>query len=253
MNMNKFFKNTIATILMVSSSLCLSSELSKTINEVKGNQTSGKESQAKVDALYEQKRDALYKMRSAQAEIDQLEVYNRQLREIITNQDNQIISLEKQISEIEITQQGIMPLMERMLNGLEQFILLDIPFLLEEREQRIASLRSLLLAADVTVSEKFRRVLEAYQIEIEYGRTIESYRGANQEGITVDFLRIGRSALLNVTLDESQAQSWDINNKKWSDLDSSYIREIKKGVSIAKKQAAPSLLELPLQKSEGIQ
>lgn len=227
-------------------------KLSNVVGAAEANQVNGKQSQEKIDKLYEQKRSALQKMRIAQSEIDQLEVYNRQLKEIIGNQNTQISSLKDQINQVETTQQGIMPLMERMLNGLEQFISLDMPFLLDEREQRISALRSLLLAADVTVSEKFRRVLEAYQIELEYGRTIETYRDTNQQGVTVDILRIGRSALLSVTLDESHAQTWNAQSKQWEELDNGYIRSIKKGVSIAKKQAAPSLLELPIQQLGGI-
>ncbi|MGR6873924.1 DUF3450 domain-containing protein [Pseudomonas sp. HK3] len=222
-------------------------ELDQSVSNAERNQKAGSASQVKIDALYESKRIALQDMRVTQAEIDQLNVYNRQLRAIINNQDTQIESLKKQINDIESTQQGIMPLMERMLNGLESFVSLDIPFLLEEREQRIATLRTLLLASDVTVSEKFRRVLEAYQIEIEYGRTIEAYRGEAGDSETVDFLRIGRSALMTVSLDGSHAKAWNNKTKSWSDLGGDYTRAISKGVSIARKQAAPTLLGLPIQ------
>lgn len=235
------------TILFGLQNCLAANELEQSISAGSKNQEMGSASQEKIDKLYEAKRLALQEMRVTQAEIDQLQVYNRQLTAIIKNQNTQIASLNKQINDIEVTQQGIMPLMERMLNGLEAFVSLDIPFLLNEREQRIATLRILLLASDVTVSEKFRRVLEAYQIEIEYGRTIEAYRGESLSGETVDFLRIGRSALMSVSLDGEKAQGWNNALKTWQDLDSSYIRSINKGVSIARKQAAPTLLGLPLQ------
>ena len=205
-----------------------------------------KASQGNVDKLYEQKVDALQDYRITKAEIDQLNVYNRQLRAIIKDQEEQVVSLENQIKEIEVTQQGIMPLMERMLATLDQFVSLDVPFLIQERQERIANLRVLLLSSDVTISEKFRRVLEAFQIEIEYGRTIEAYRGSDQNGNVVDFLRLGRVALYSVALDESEAMAWDKNNKQWLSLDSGYIPSLNKGIRIARKQSAPALLDLNL-------
>ncbi len=246
MNNRLFVLFAVLPFLILSSLSHSESELRDAINAAAGNQKQGADSQKKIDALYEEKRAALQDMRVTQTEIDQLKVYNRQLREIIKNQDSQIVSLNKQIEDIEKTQEGIMPLMERMLNGLEAFIALDVPFLMEEREQRIAALRTLLLASDITVSEKFRRVLEAYQIEIEYGRTIEAYRGENNQEETVDYLRIGRSALLSISLDGEQARAWNTKQKLWVDLDSGYARSISKGVQIARKQSAPNLLELPL-------
>lgn len=251
MKKTSFIFGVVVTALFFGQSAYATNELDKSVSSVLNNQQAGAASQNKIDALYESKRVALQEMRVTQAEIDQLNVYNRQLREIIKNQDSQIASLGKQINDIESTQQGIMPLMERMLNGLDVFVTLDIPFLMAERENRIATLRTLLLASDVTVSEKFRRVLEAYQIEIEYGRTIEAYRGENKNGITVDFLRIGRSALMSISLDGNNAQAWNNKTKAWSDLGSDYTRAISQGVSIARKQATPALLGLPLQSLEG--
>jgi hypothetical protein len=91
--------------------------------------------------------------------------------------------------------------------------------------------------------------MEAYQIENEFGRTIEAYRGTLQvEGkeITVDFLRFGRIALVYQSLDESMAGTWNKQEKKWESLDSSYRSAIRQGMRIARKQAAPDLIRLPL-------
>ena len=213
---------------------------------VRASLKAGEKSQQKIDHLYGQERDDLQQFRITQTEIDQLTIYNNQLQSIVINQNNQILSLINQIKEIEITQQGIMPLMERMLNGLQQFIELDTPFLLKEREERVANLRTLLLSANITVSEKFRRILEAFQIEVEYGRTIEAYRSKNTEEQMVDFLRVGRVALYYLSLDGNNAHVWDKQALKWVALGSEFDRSILKGIRIARKQAAPSLLNLQM-------
>lgn len=220
--------------------------LHENMDAVKQNQKSAHKSQQKIDKLYEQQRSDLQDYRLTQAEIDQLSVYNRQLGEIIHNQDAQIESLKTQIKEIEVTQQGIMPLMERMLNGLQSFVMLDTPFLLKEREDRIANLRGLLLSANTTVSEKFRRTLEAFQIEVEYGRTIEAYRSQNIHGEMVDFLRVGRLALYYLPLSGDGGFVWDKKGKDWVALNSEFDRSILQGIRIARKQSAPSLLNLKL-------
>ena len=91
--------------------------------------------------------------------------------------------------------------------------------------------------------------MEAYQIENEYGRTIEAYRstidntGAER---TVDFLRVGRIALVYLTLDDSEAGAWDQQSKQWVELDASYRNAIGQGLRVARKQAAPELIRVPL-------
>jgi len=210
---------------------------------VKNNQAAAS-SQNRVDALYDQHREALQEYRITEQEIEQLQVYNRQLREIVANQNAEVASLNEQIQQIEYTQRGIMPLMERMLLGLGQFVKLDLPFLPQERSERIANLQALLLSADTTVSEKFRRVMEAYQIELEYGRTIETYRDKLPSGELVDFLRVGRVAFYYVTLDGETAYVWSKADNAWQTLDGSYVRPLQKGILVARKQAAPSMLKL---------
>ena len=42
----------------------------------------------------------------------------------------------------------------------------------DERRQRAANLKNLLDQPDVSVAEKYRRVMEAYQVETEYGHVL---------------------------------------------------------------------------------
>lgn len=220
--------------------------LDENMAAMQSNQNLASESQIKIDALFDEERAALQSLRITQAESEQLKVYNRQLQSIIGNQEVQMASFNKQIQDIESTQRGIMPLMERMLLGLDQFISLDVPFLLNERQQRVADLRVLLLDANTSVSEKFRRVLEAFQIEIEYGRTIEAYRANNQANQTVDFLRFGRIALYAIDLNGENPATWDAKTETWIELSHGYARDIVKGLRIARKQASPQLLNLAM-------
>jgi hypothetical protein len=126
---------------------------------------------------------------------------------------------------------------------------LDLPFLIDERTERTAELRALMSRADVTNAEKYRRIMEAYQIENEYGRTIEAYRSALEvdgRELTVDFLRFGRVALVYQSIDQSMAGVWSQENRTWEPLDSSHRSAIRQGLRIARKQAAPELIRVPV-------
>lgn len=178
-----------------------------------------------------------------------LDVYNKQVETLLESQDKEMESLRRQLDEITHIGREIMPLMSRMIDTLEQFVSLDVPFLPEERSQRVAGLRELMGRADVTISEKYRRLLEAYQIENEFGRTIEAYRGeleADGKTRTVDFLRIGRVALLYQTLDGEETGAWDATAREWTSLPSEYRNSVREGLRIARKQVAPDLLYVPV-------
>jgi hypothetical protein len=182
-------------------------------------------------------------------QIDSLRIYNQQLEELLAAQEREISSLENQIENITIVERQIMPLMKRMIDTLEKFVELDVPFLLEERKNRVSGLKELMARADVTVAEKYRRLMEAYQIENEYGRTIETYRGElDLDGaqLTVDFLKIGRIALVYRSLDGERLGAWDSAGGAWTTLGGSYRSSIQQGLRIAKKQVAPDLITMPV-------
>lgn len=220
--------------------------LDKVDEAQKASIATGAKDQKQIDRLYEEKAEAFLALKQTKAEIEQYQTYNRQLKAVLIDQSKQIESLKQQILSIEQTEQGIMPLMDSMLTALSDFIASDTPFLMNERQQRIAELKTLLVSSKVTISEKYRRVLEAFQIEIEYGRTIEAYREKNSEGQMVEFLRVGRVGLYSISLDGQSMSYWDRNEKAWNALDDSFKAGLEAGMRVAKQQSAPEFFDVYL-------
>jgi hypothetical protein len=206
-------------------------------------------SQDKINGITDQIDDKLQQFKTLSKEIEGLDVYNQQLRRQISNQDQEMLDLNRSIDEVSVIERQITPLMLNMITGLSQFVPLDVPFLIEERGNRILDLQNMMDRADVSTSEKFRRVMEAYQVEMDYGKTIEAYPGLKEidgQERSVEFLRIGRTTLIYQTRDASLQGVWNKQTRQWEELDSSYKNQISKGLRIAKKQLAPDLLMVPV-------
>ena len=207
------------------------------------------DTQDRVEALSDATDDLLTLYQAALRQHESLRIYNRQLDALIAAQEVERASLEEQTDRVELVSRDVTPLMLRMIDALSAFVSLDVPFLEEERADRILELRTLMQRADVTEAEKYRRIMEAYQIENEYGRTIEAYRSTLASGdkeVMVDFLRVGRIALVYQTLDESEAGVWNQDSRRWEPLEGSFRSAIRDGLRIARKQTAPDLIRLPL-------
>ncbi len=206
-------------------------------------------SQDTIDGLADEAQRMLGTYRNAIRQAESLRVYVEQLDRLLESQQQEAASLETQLQEIEVTQRDIVPLLVRMLDHLVQFVALDIPFLPEERQERLNRLRNTFDQSDMTITEKYRSIMEAYQIETDYGRTLEGYRGAvtiDGQERTVDFLRVGRLALLYQGLDGQEVGHWNRTTQDWEPLPGSYQRAINRGLQIAAKQSVPNLLLLPV-------
>ena len=215
-----------------------------------------KKSQAKIDEVVAETRDLASEFKGVNKELEGLTVYNTLLQRQIDDQMEEMEDLRNSIDQVTVIERQIMPLMLRMIEGLEEFVKLDVPFLKTERENRINFLKDLMERADVTVPEKFRRLLEAYQIENDYGRTIEAYKGtiALEGGnVDVDFLKIGRIALLYLSNDTKNFGAWDQETRQWVSVPTTYRNQIRLGLRIARKQVAPNLLTLPVAAPEDAQ
>lgn len=221
------------------------------IDEQVRTEQAAQQSQQRVTQLDDETAQMLADYRQAVAEAESLRSYNDQLQTTIASQEEEMAMMTQQLGEIETTAREVLPLMNRMVTTFEQFVGLDVPFLMEERRERVANLKEMMASADVAVSEKYRRIVEAYQIEMEYGRTLESYQGKIDDKV-VDFLRTGRVSLMYQTLDGGETGYWDQTQKTWV-VDNSMDDAFRTAIKVAKKQAAPELLVVSVPAPQEVQ
>ncbi|MFV0277517.1 MAG: DUF3450 domain-containing protein [Parahaliea sp.] len=213
-----------------------------------------RKSQQKIDRLADETRDLLNDYKTVNKQIDGLKVYNARLQRQIDNQITRIADIDESVAQVTVIQRQMTPLVIRMIDGLEKFVELDVPFHIGERRQRVAFLRANLDRSDVSVAEKFRQVLEAYKIEAEYGRKLDAYKGTIEiDGVErdVNFFRVGRIALLYQTTDTENSGAWDQASRSWVSLDrGEYRNAIMKGLRVARKEASIDILNMPVETPE---
>lgn len=220
----------------------------KSMNNTAHTLQSGKKSQSKVNKLVSETDALLNEYQALLKKTEYQKSYNQELTILQTEQLQELASLDRQIKDIIITKQQVLPLLREMVQTLEQFIKLDLPFRLTDRLTSVDKLSQLLSSSSVTISEKYRRVMELYQAENDNNYDLEVYRDNvtfNEEELSVQVLRIGRSNLYFQTMNANVSAMWNQQNKQWDVLDNKYKLNIRKAMRIASKKAAPELLELP--------
>lgn len=206
-------------------------------------------SQKKVESIYEQTIDLLGEYRNTIDEAEVLSGYNDHVQLMVNDQTRNIASLQRQIDGVDKVKQGVVPLMYKMIETLEKFVELDVPMNLAGRKERIEGLRTVMSDSNVTTSEQFRLVLEAYEIEANYGTAFESYQGELDLGdrtITADFVSMGRIALVAQSLDMKNAWVWNNETRSWEQLGDEYIKAVKTTIAMARKQLPMDLTKLPV-------
>ncbi len=212
-------------------------------------QDSNAASQQRVDKLSDDSKKALEAYRAALYKTQQLKLYAKELDAQVAAQAAEKAALARQLAGVAGTQQDLVPLMLRMVDTLEQFVALDLPFLLEERRERVKKLRELLRDPQAGLGEQFRRVLEAYQIESQYGQKLETWQGELTFGDAVravEFVKLGRLALYYLTVDAEEGGRWEPAEKKWAPLDGGERAAVRQALRVAKEEIAPELLTLPV-------
>ena len=215
------------------------------------------QSQKRIDKIVEGAQERLIQYQALQKQIEGLKAYNEQLSTQVASQEDLITRFDNSITQVSLIERQMAPLVTRMAESLEQFVELDLPFNTDERQERMAFIKENLVAADIDVAEKFRQVIEAYQIENEYGRKIDSFQDIvdlNGNEYEVDVLRIGRIAMVCQTKDTTISATWNRATDSWDVLDNvTYRNAIRNGIKMAKKQASINILSLPIAAPEAAQ
>jgi hypothetical protein len=206
-------------------------------------------SQKKIDKTVGGTDDMLNQYLQVTQQTDDLRAYDDQLQQINQAETDQMNSLSQQTSQVDVVKKGLLPLLLQMLDSLNQYVNLDIPYHKDERLARLQSLRTLLSNPSVAITDKFQKLVQAYDDEIAAGKSVESYRGQISEGsktLTVNFLRVGHLALAYQTLDGGETGYWDKQKHQWQ-VDDDYRDAVAQAIAVANKQAAPDLLEVPVE------
>ena len=190
-------------------------------------------------------QDAAAEYAQTMADIDTYREYNAHLERLLQSQQADIKSLGEQIASLEPTRDAVEPLIQKMFSNLETFVANDLPFMQEERSKRIDDLRVLVEDEESSLASKFRRLLEAYEIEIEYGRNMEAYPGKLEDGRNAQFVHLGRVSLMYRTTDGEETGYWNRNSQSWV-VDPAYARAVEEALRMADETTAPDLVTLPV-------
>ena len=213
------------------------------------------DSQQRVDAVADATDQIVSDYKIVLKEIENHRVYNAQLELQIAHQQTELADLALSIDRATSMEVGLVPLQLQMVEALEQFVEMDLPFRLEERRLRVERLASNLARSDLTTAEKFRQILEAYRIETDYGSNIDNYSDViniNGSDLEVDVLRLGRIALMYQTKDQAITGAWNAATDAWEQIDSgTYKTAVATGLRIARKQAATDIMSLPIMAPRG--
>lgn len=241
----------ISTVISVA---CLAApvnavELKQSVEQSYKTQKASEQAQQKIDALSDAQQKLLQQYQDFLLKAQYQKAYNQQLTQTLERQDAEISDAQKQLQSLAVLRQQLLPLLKEMAGTLADFIRLDLPFEQKSRLQSAEDLQKALASSQLSLAEKFRRVMELYQTESDYSYDIGVYDSKielAEQALQVKLLRIGRSQLYYQSLDGGQSGIWLPESKKWQALDTRYNRDIKQALRIGAKQQAADLLTLPI-------
>jgi hypothetical protein len=236
-------------LLVLISGTAVADDVTEAIEASLAAQRAARESQARIDNLDHETRALREKQQAAEWQALQLSAYAAQLEQEAVAEEQKRAQVEGELARIAATGTDLLPLMRRMVDGLDAFVARDLPFLRDARRQRVAELRALLDDPRRGNADKFRRVMEMYRTEVDYGHSlgIEELEldcgGARGPAAQV---RIGRVGLYCLSADGEHAAAWDADDRTWQALDDDGVEQVQRAVALAREAVPPELLVLPV-------
>ena len=207
------------------------------------------QTQLRINQLDDERSDLVREFRTLVQRKDAAELFVRQQEQVVASQSREIASLQEQLGRIDEITSVMVPMMIDMIEDLEAFIEADLPFQIDERRERVATLKSILERADIVPAEQYRLIIDAYQRELDYGNTVQQWSETVTIGdkpTDVDMFRYGRVGMVYVTPNNGRAARWDRDSRQWVDLDASYRPQIRTAIDTAKELIQPEILFAPL-------
>lgn len=237
----------LASLLLVAIAAAQTAEeLSGTVDETIGI---AEDTQTKRDEWATERTELEGRYRAGKANVDWLEQRLEVERQRAAALDDRVSELQRRLEESSRLQASIQDSMVVVLRRLEEVVAEDLPFLPQERQMRLQSVRQEMAKPEVNSAEKLRRLLEAMLVEAQYGETVEVTQDRIMlDGVEtfVDQLRVGRLALFWRTPDGAQVGTWDPVTRDYVTLPSGESRTIQRAMEMATRMRPVQIMSLPL-------
>jgi hypothetical protein len=243
----------ILGLLLAAAPVSAADEIGEALEGSLAAQRAARESQQRVNKLDDETKALRDKRRAAEWRALQLSAYAAQLEQEAANEEKKRGDIEAQLTRIASTGTDLQPLLKRMVAELDAFVQQDLPFLHEPRRQRVQDLYALIEDPQRGGTDKFRRVMEAYRTEVEYGHSLGAedveVECAGARG-PATLVRVGRIGLYCLTADGERGGYWDLERKRFKELDDDGLEDLRKARVVAKGEGPPELLVLPVRRAE---
>ena len=208
--------------------------------------------QQQINQLDDERADMVGEFRTLLQRKTAAELYARQQEAAVESQQREIASLTDQLSRVdEITSQTV-PMLETLIDDLDAFIDADLPFRLEARKARIQRLRDYLSDPAVSVTERYRQIMDAYTAEMEVGRKTDTWKETitvdGEKEVTVDMVLFGRVAMVYMDPTGRYAKRYDRETQSWVDLENKYKPEIENAIRIIQGKRTQDVMYVPATK-----
>ena len=248
----------IVTALMAGVAVPAYAQLSEAIRVGEQATRKAEQTQERINQLDDERNEMVREFRTLLQQRDAANLYAMQQERVVASQGAELESLAEQLDRVEESKAQMVPMLQDMLAALKTFRAADLPFKDTDeqgndlRAARYEQLDGLLDSAGVSPAEQYRLIIQAFQKEMEYGRTIDTYiddiETADGQVKTVEIFRYGRVALTYVTDDRKEVGRYNRDTGQWETLPSSYKGDILTGIRIANKVATPTVLSAPVTK-----
>ncbi len=245
---------TALSLMLMSGSSGFSATAKKVEQQVGKSIDTRQATQKKQETWDSEKSELMVLYDQLSMENEHLTAANKILKKALSGHEQVNRDLEAERLEAMRIKKEMMPFLLSVQQSLKDLMDQDVPFLTAERQTRLARLSHTMDDMDVSIAEKYRKVMEALSIEAEYGNTIEVYQDKILlEGSEVlgDIFRLGRISLFFLTLDREAAAVFNVSENNWQALDKRYMGGLDAAVEMAAKRRPMEVINLPLGRLAG--
>jgi hypothetical protein len=207
------------------------------------------QTQKKQEEWATEQAELTARLRTARAQVDFFEKKKALEEKEVAALDQGIAELERRMVESVRLNESLLDTLDAVVERLDTFVEGDLPFLMQERRARIADVKEALARPDYTGAEKLRRVLEALQVEANYGSIAEVYQEkitVDGEEIFADMVRVGRVSVYWLTPDGERVGEYDRGQGRWVEMDRKYLHTISATREMALRLRSIEVVSLPL-------